>query len=97
MKEIAQYLPYKAFPRADARRYFTVLLAVDYLKDKATIYYIGLLVGCTRSEAQRALYAAVLQFGVEFERPDSQRGHGYKIVSWGVLKKADVVRFMAKK
>jgi hypothetical protein len=90
MKEAAINLSYKAYPRADARRYLTALLAVDHLKDKATIHYIGLLIGCTRAEAQRALEAAELQLGVKFERVGSR----YKIVSWGVLKKAEVPRLI---
>lgn len=32
---------YKAFPKSDARRYFVALLAVDRLKDRATIHYIA--------------------------------------------------------
>ena len=89
MKEVSS-LTYKAYPRADARRYLTALLAVDRLKDRATIHYIGQLIGCNRAEAQRALESAVTQFGVEFEREGSR----YKIVSWGVLKKTEVARFI---
>ena len=83
-------LSFKSYPRADARRYFTALLAADHLQERSTIHYIGLLIGCTRAEAQRALDAAALQFGVQFERDGSR----YKIVSWGVLKKSEVIRFI---
>jgi hypothetical protein len=81
---------YKEFPKADARRYFVALLAVDRLKDRATIHYIAQDIGCTRAEAQRALEATETQFGVQFERDGSR----YAIASWGVLKKADLARLI---
>lgn len=81
---------YKDFPRADARRYFVALLAVDRLKERATIHYVAQEIGCTRAEAQRALGAAELQFGVILVRDGSR----YRIESWGVLKKADVARMI---
>ena len=81
---------YKDFPKSDARRYFAALLAVDRLKDQATIHYVAQEIGCTRSEAQRALEVTAIQFGVQFERDGSR----YRIVSWGVLKKAELARFI---
>lgn len=81
---------YKEFPKADARRYFVALLAVARLKERATIHYIALSIGCTRAEAQRALEAAELQFGVAFERDGSR----YRITSWGVLKKSEMARLI---
>ena len=79
---------YKDFPKSDARRYFTALLAVDRLKDRATIHYVAQDIGCTRAEAQRALEAVETQFGVQFERDGSR----YIIASWGVLRKAALVQ-----
>lgn len=79
---------YKDFPKSDARRYFAALLAVDRLKDRATVHYISQDIGCTRAEAQRALEACVTQFNVQFER----NGSLYRIVSWGVLKKTELQR-----
>ena len=79
---------YKTFPKGDARRYLTALLAVDKLKERATIHRVGLEIECTRAEAQRALEATVAQFGVVFERT----GSAYRIASWGVLNKAELVR-----
>lgn len=81
---------YKDFPKADARRYFVALLAVDRLKERATIHYVAQEIDCTRSEAQRALEAAELQFGVQYDRT----GPVYRIASWGVLKKAEVARLI---
>lgn len=83
-------LGYKDFPKSDARRYFTSLLAVDRLKERATIHYVSQDIGCTRAEAQRALEAAATQFGVVFER----EGSLYRIVSWGVLKKAEIAKLI---
>jgi hypothetical protein len=76
-------LNYKDFPKSDARRYFIVLFALERLKDRATIHYIAQAVNCTRSEAQRAIEIAQLQFGVEIEKD----GSVYKIASWGALKR----------
>ena len=81
---------YKDFPKSDARRYFTALLAVDRLKDRATVHYVAQDIGCTRSEAQRALAITETQFGVQFERDGSR----YAITSWGVLKKAELTRLI---
>lgn len=81
---------FKDFPKADARRYFVALLAADRLKERATIHYVAQEVGCTRAEAQRALEAAQIQFGVVFERDGSR----YRIKSWGVLKMGDVARLV---
>jgi hypothetical protein len=80
---------YKDFPKSDARRYFAALLAVDRLKDQATIHYVAQDIGCTRAEAQRALAITETQFGVQFERDGSR----YSITSWGVLKKTELIRF----
>lgn len=79
---------YKYFPKGDARRYFTALLAVDRLKERATIHSVSLAIECTRAEAQRALEATVTQFGVIFERT----GSAYRIASWGVLDKAELFK-----
>ncbi|MBN3815204.1 hypothetical protein G3N57_00650 [Paraburkholderia sp. Se-20369] len=78
---------YKDFPKGDARRYFTVLLAAHDLGEKATLHYISQRVECTRAEAQRALESAVDQFGVDIRKD----GPVYSIVSWGVLNQ-DAVR-----
>ena len=79
---------YKDFPKSDARRYFTALLSVDKLKERATIHYVAQDIGCTRAEAKRALDAAATQFGVVFGRD----GSVYKIESWGVLNKSELQR-----
>lgn len=81
---------YKDFPKSDARRYFVALLAVDRLKERATIHYVSQDIGCTRAEAQRALAAVETQFGVAFTRDGSR----YEIASWGVLKKAELARLI---
>ena len=81
---------YKDFPKSDARRYFVALLAVDRLKDRATVHYVAQAIGCTRSEAQRALAITETQFGVQFERDGSR----YAIASWGVLKRVELARFI---
>lgn len=81
---------YKNFPKSDARRYFVALLAVDRLKERATIHYIAQDIDCTRAEAQRALEAVETQFGVTFLRDGSR----YEITSWGVLKKANVAQLI---
>lgn len=82
---------YKDFPKSDARRYFVALLAVDRLKEeKATVHYVSLEIGCNRVEAQRALQATEKQFGVVFDRD----GSAYQIRSWGVLKKAALIRLL---
>lgn len=81
---------YKDFPKSDARRYFVALLAVDRLKERATIHYIAQDIGCTRAEAQRALEAVEKQFGVTFSRDGSR----YVVTSWGVLKKAELARLI---
>jgi hypothetical protein len=81
---------YKDFPKSDARRYFTALLAVDKLNERATVHYVALDIGCTRAEAQRALQAVEAQFGVVFDRAGSL----YRIVSWGVLKKSELKLFV---
>lgn len=77
---------FKDFPRGDARRYLLALHTASRLKERATIHYIAAEIGCTRSEAQRALEAAALQFGVVFEKD----GSTYTIASWGVLKKSAI-------
>lgn len=82
-------LSYKAYPKADARRYFVALLAVAKLRDRATIHYVAQEIGCTRAEAQRALEAAETQFGVQLKRI----GPRYEIESWGVLKHRELLRF----
>lgn len=81
---------YKDFPKSDARRYFVALLAVDRLKERATIHYIAQDIGCTRAEAQRALQAVETQFGVTFLRDGSR----YEIEDWGVLIKAELLRWV---
>jgi hypothetical protein len=79
---------YKDFPKSDARRYFTALLSVDKLKERATIHYVAQDIGCTRAEAQRALEATATQFGVVFQRDGSL----YRIENWGVLNKSELQR-----
>jgi hypothetical protein len=84
-------MQYKDFPKGDARRYFVTLLAVDKLKERATVHYISQEIGSTRAEAQRALEALSEQFGVGLQRD----GPAYRIADWGVLKKtamADLVK-----
>lgn len=81
---------FKDFPKGDARRYLVALLAADKLQEQATIHYIANEIGSTRAEAQRALDAAALQFGVVFER----RGPAYSITSWGVLKKSGIAALL---
>lgn len=81
---------YKDFPKSDARRYFAALLAVDRLKEHATVHYVAREIGCTRAEAQRALAITETQFGVQFEREGSR----YIITSWGVLKKVELTRLV---
>lgn len=81
---------YKDFPKGDTRRYFTALLAVVRLKDRATIHYISQDIGCSRAEAQKALEAVSTQCGVEFERT----GPVYQVTSWGVIKKTELVKFL---
>jgi hypothetical protein len=83
-------LGYKDFPKSDSRRYFVALMAVDRLKDAATIHYVSLDIGCNRIEAQRALEAVSTQFGVVFVR----QGPVYSVQSWGVLKKTAVARLL---
>lgn len=81
---------YKDFPKFDARRYFVALLSADTLKERATIHYIAEDIGCTRAEAQRALKAVSVQFGVVFER----LGSVYQVSNWGALKKAELVKLV---
>ena len=83
-------MQYKDFPKGDARRYFVTLLAVDKLKERATVHYISQEIGSTRAEAQRALDALSEQFGVTLERD----GTAYRIADWGVLKKTAMVDFV---
>ena len=90
MRELPSY---KTFPKADPRRYFVALLALDRLKDRATVHYVAQEIGCTRAEAQRALQAATIQFGVQYAREESK----YEIISWGVLNKAVVANFVMTK
>lgn len=81
---------YRDFGKGDARRYFVVLLAVDRLKDRATLHYIAQEIGCTRAEAQRALQGLVNEFGVSFQRSE----FAYLIDGWGVLKKTAIARLI---
>ena len=83
---------YKDFPKGDARRIFTVLVAVADLGEKATLHYIAERLECTRAEAQRALIAAVPEFGVDIEKS----GYAYNIVNWGVLDEGEVRRLIGK-
>lgn len=83
---------YKDFPKGDARRYFTVLVAICDLESQATLHYIAQHVGCTRAEAQRAIAGAVLQFGVGIRKTDGNPL--YKITSWGVLDEKGVRRLI---
>ena len=81
---------YKSFPKGDTRRYFTALLAVARLKDKATLYYLSQEIGCSRGEALNALEALSTQCGVLFKRT----GSVYEVASWGVIKKSELANFL---
>jgi hypothetical protein len=82
---------YKEFSKGDARRYFTVLVAIANLGDMATLHYIAQNVGCTRAEAQRAIETAAEQFGMDVEK----EGPVYRIVGWGALDPIEVRRLVA--
>lgn len=77
---------YRDFTKGDARRYFVVLLAVDKLKEGATLHHVAQAIGGTRAEVQRALASLEKQFGVALSRS----GSAYLIDGWGVLKKSVV-------
>jgi len=77
---------YKEYSKGDARRYFTVLVAISDLGGDATLHYISQRVGCTRAEAQRAIETAAEQFGMHIEKA----GPVYRIVGWGALDKREV-------
>lgn len=81
---------FKSFPKGDARRCFAALLAADKLKERATIHYIAREIVCSRAEAQRALVAAALQFGVAYRRD----GASYRITSWGTLRRQALAKFI---
>jgi hypothetical protein len=84
---------YKDFPKGDARRCFTVLVAVDELGADATLHYVAQSLSCTRAEAQRALQAAAVQFDVELTKV----GYAYAIASWGVLNQEEVRKLLRKR
>jgi hypothetical protein len=77
---------YKEFSKGDARRYFTVLVAIVDLGGDATLHYISQRVGCTRAEAQRAIETAAEQFGMDIWK----EGPVYQIRGWGVLDQPEV-------
>lgn len=77
---------YKIFPKYDARRYFVVLEAMARLKERATLHYIALDIGATRSEVGRAIESLLCQYGVEIEKI----GPVYNLKSWGVLQQSKV-------
>ncbi|BCF95364.1 hypothetical protein [Paraburkholderia largidicola] len=81
---------YKEFPKGDARRYFTVLVAIVDLGGDATLHYISQRVGCTRAEAQRAIETAAEQFGMDIEKA----GPVYRITGWGALDKREVRKLL---
>lgn len=83
-------LNYKAFIKADARRYFSVLLSIDKLKDRATILHVANDINATRSETQRALDMCVIQFGIKLKKT----GSVYLIENWGVLNKKELESFI---
>lgn len=83
---------YKDFPKGDARRIFVALIAVADLGADATLVRIAQPLGISRSEAERALTAAVTEFDVHIEKA----GSVYRIVSWGVLKEREVRQWVAK-
>lgn len=83
---------YKSFPKYDPRRYFVVLDAMARLKDRATLHYIALDIGASRSEVDRAIDAMPAQFGVEIEKV----GAAYRLKSWGVLKPKIVEALLQK-
>lgn len=83
---------YKSFPKYDPRRYFVVLDAMARLKERATLHYIALDIGASRSEVDRAIEAMPAQFGVEIEKV----GTAYRLKSWGVLKQKNVEALLQK-
>lgn len=83
---------YKSFPKYDPRRYFVVLDAMARLKDRATLHYIALDIGASRSEVDRAIEALPAQFGVEIEKV----GSAYRLKSWGVLKPKSIEALLKK-
>lgn len=83
---------YKSFPKYDPRRYFVVLDAMARLKDRATLHYIAMDIGASRSEVDRAIEAMPAQLGVEIEKV----GTAYRLQSWGVLKPKSVEALLRK-
>jgi len=67
------------------------LFALERLKDRATVHYVAQEIDCTRAEAQRAIEAAQVQFGVEIEKV----GPVYRVVSWGALKRTAALGLIA--
>lgn len=78
------------FPHSDVRHHFQVLLAIDRLQPKATVYSVARELGYTRWRVQIALRVAAQQFGCLFEA----RGATYKLVDWGVLNKSALIAFV---
>lgn len=82
---------YRDFDKGDARRYFTVLLAIDSFEPgTATIHKVANAIGSSRSEAQRAILVLEEQYGVLFARA----GSSYALTSWGVIKKGAVIELV---
>jgi len=77
---------YKDFPKHDFRRCLAVLLTVEKLGTRASLHYVAQALECTRAEVSRAVILAQQQFRVAIEKT----GSVYKIVSWGVINKAEV-------
>lgn len=81
---------YKDFPKHDLRRYFALLLAIERLKERATMHYLALELACTRGEVVRAVKAIKQNLMVSIDKPE----FAYRITSWGVLNKQAVKRCM---
>ena len=81
---------YKQFPKGDARRYFSILLAIHRLKERATIHYVAQDVDCNRMDVLRALEVLATQYWVRFDR----EGFTYQITSWGVLQRKVLIEFL---
>ncbi len=81
----------EVLPQSDVRCCFRVLLAVDRLQARATVYSVAREIGCSRSLVQTALKVAAQQLGLVFERA----GAAYQIIDWGVLNKSAVIALMA--
>ncbi len=87
---VAPHPRYKDYPKHDLRRYFALLLAIERLKDRATMHYLAIELACTRGEVDRAVCSIRQNLMVSIEKS----GFAYRITSWGVLSKQAVKRCM---